>query len=304
AVTQTIQPSINEALTLSSNKLKTLKEIRKKGDLSYDQITTLQNNIFSKRDELYELNRQGELAEIEFKALLSISPKTNIKLNLSEDLLNGESLPATKSDIDRYVATSLEKRPEIREELLNLRISERNVKTSLLETLPGISFLFAANQDDNSFLEDREWLSLTASISQSITRLLTLPARYTRAKEEVNLANERRRALVAAVVSQVYIAQALYAQSKLNLDEADDIYEVAKDKFKRSQAMKENGLMGGLDLVDARLEYEVQRKKYYDQVLDLHANYARFMNVVGYDFVDVLNINAPALAYKEGILYE
>ncbi len=287
---QMLESSIADALVASDEKLEVLEYAEGYGDMSYNMIGELRKQITGKRKRLMDLQREKELAELQFKALLSIPPDREITLAYDEAKFEDSALDAGGGDFDALVKKALMQRPEIREELLNLKISERNVNAEILQTLPGLNVILGLNYDENSYLEDASWLSLTSGITQSITKLLTLPARREKAENEVDFANIKRKALVAAVISQVHIARIMLDKSYEALEEERRSFDFASKVANRRSLLREGGLVSGWEDINSQLQYEIEKIEYYNTLVDVHAAQARLINSVGHDLENVLDL--------------
>lgn len=300
ATAQVVKPDIDAALALSQMTLASLDTAQKNGDMPFDEIASRQQEILVKRARLKEIDEQLALSSLELKALISVPAQNPLTLNVDERWLALSRLPVNPQDTAKFVEHALENRPEIREELLNLKIAERNVNAAVYETIPGLNLLVTGNQDNNSFLEDEEWLSLTAGISASITRLLTLPARFEKAEKEVDLSHARRKALVAAVISQVHIADILLNQARASFAEEKRSFAISEKRSTRSRLYEENGLLNSIEGTSNRLDYEIARIELYDALTSVHLSLARLMNAAGFDLEEFLNLALPGITGERG----
>lgn len=283
AMGQRLRHSLSEAMDFSDDKLVALKTIRQNGDLPYDQIASIQQELLGNRKQLKNMYQGLSLADYELKALISFPPANELVLIVEDDWMSEDTLPNIKRSLEDYIDIALRKRPEIREELLNLKIAQRGLQSTVLDSFPGLNLLVSANDDDNVFLENSEWYNLTATLSQSITRLLTLPARYAKAEKDIDLANARRQALVAAVVSQIYIAKNLVDQAYQDYSEDMMSYNIAEQEAQRAQILKENGLLGGLEEATKKLGFEIAKIERFDSFAKAYNSYGRLANAAGFD---------------------
>ena len=311
ALFQKYEQETLELLEQSEQKLAELNTAKSNGDIGFDNIDKLKKNIFEIRAGLLENEKLQRLAEIELKALLSVNPTQPIRVAYEELDLDPEERFSKRKDIDSYVNRALKSRPEVKEEFLNLRVAQRSANIEVLNTIPGFSIFAAANNDDNSFLEERDWFSLTATISQSITRLLTLPTRHKKAEEEIALANARREALVAAVIFQVNIAYMGFSDTYNEFLEARRIFDVNESAKKRKDIMEENGLISGLETFVNSAQYQIDRIKLTQKLVDFLLSQQRLNHSVGdfsfYDVPDIkVKVEKPAPQAPEGkpLIYE
>jgi len=281
AYLQQFEADIENLLENSETQLFKLSQIRQSGDLAFDQIDERQQAIFQLRDNLKALKKERSFADLELKALLSIPPEKNIRLNYDDALIDIAMSAKDAKHVSTYVNDALSSRPEIHEELLNLRIASRNVNSEILQSFPGLNLLVAANNDDNNFLEDSAWYNMTASVSQSITSLLTLPARYKKAKNEIELADARRKALVAAVIFQVNIAYNQYQDAYADFIEENKRFDITHAAHGRDLLKKETGLLSGLDGFTKTAQYTLDHIAVHSKLSEVLIAEARLTQNVG-----------------------
>ncbi len=294
AMAQRLRASIQDAMNFSDDKLEALKTIRKNGDLPYEQIVSIQQDLLGNRRQLKNMYQSLSLADYELKAIISFPPSNTLTLVVKDDWLSEDHLPNVERSLDDYIDIALKKRPEIREELLNLKIAQRGLQSTILDSFPGLNLLVSANDDDNVFLENSEWYNLTATLSQSITRLLTLPARYAKAENDIDLANARRQALVAAVVSQIYIAKRLVDEAYRDYSEDMVSYDIAFGEAKRTKILKQHGLLGGLEEATKKLGFEIAKIERFNSFARAYSAYGRLVNAAGIDLHEYYNMPVQA----------
>ncbi len=280
---QKIRPDVESAIRQADDRLESLDVAEQNGDLPLDRLLSLKTEILSKKQNLQDAYNQLKLSEYELKTLLSIPLNQNIYIKVDDDWLNKNNIPSASLSVEKYVDESLSNRPEIKEELLELQISKRGLVSSVLETIPGLDLIVNYNTDSNSFLENQEWVGFTASLTQNITRILTLPFRYQKAQREIDVANSRRKALVAAVLTQTYIAKSIYDQSYQDYIDQTQIFKTSQKAFNRSQSYRDVGILNGVDNVSQILSFEVARIERFQRYVQAQSAYARFMNTLGYD---------------------
>lgn len=292
AALQQFQDKVKSLLKKSEEEIKVLKTAKADGDMSYDDIDNLQKDIYDKREKLLEVQKQYNLAGLELKALLSIPPDKPIILSFDKNKLDLSKHFSDLKSVNAYVDQALNNRPESREQFLNVRIAQRSVNEEIFKTFPGIGIVAAANNDDNSFLENNSWYDMTATISQSITRMLTMPARYEKSKGEVDLAQSRRRALLAAVVFQVNIAYAELGDAYKNYTEKKRSFDVSTDMKQRQDIMAEAGLVGGLKEFENDAQYTLDQVDLSKNLIDLLSAEAKLEHSIG-ETPENMSLDAP-----------
>ena len=273
--------TIGALLEQSEQELEKLSIAKKTGDIPFEKIDNLKKEIFETRSELLNQKKQQRLAEIELRAMLSVSPDKPLKLAYDALEQDFEKQIAELQNVDVYVDQALKARPEIQEEYLNLRITQRNLNAEVLSSFPGLKLFAAANNDDNSFLEEQDWFNLTATISQSITGLLTLPSRYKKSKEEIELANTRKKALIAAVIFQVNIAYMELQDTSTEFTEEKRVFDVSEDAIKRENALMDSGLSSTLENFVNVAQHESYKLQLEQKRVDVLLAHQRLKHSVG-----------------------
>jgi outer membrane protein TolC len=246
--------------------------------------------LLDKRKQLNDLKEGLMMAEIELKTLIDYPLDQPIKLDLEgRDWLSVGSIPQIKGDILQLEETAFQNRPELREEILNKRISSRDIKLSVLETIPGFSIFTGYNKDTNQYLAEPEWVDWTLSLTQSITKLITLPARHQRAVDVDELSDKRRHALVAAIITQVHVSKARYEFLSNSYNEMHEADLNNQQILKRAEDFSKVGMMAGPDLLNAEIDASVSHINKAFAYANVQDSYARFINTMGVDIWDADN---------------
>ena len=166
-------------------------------------------------------------------------------------------------------------------------ISMRNIERELKSTVPGLNLIYGRNYDGNSFLTENAWTDFTATISQSITDLLTLPKRYEAAKNREMLEQERRKALTAAIIAQVNIAQVRMGLAEANYSLAKSDYEIAKKQTLATTARQKMGAASGYDVVLAKTSIMAKEMQYHQAFAEMQKSYVDMIGTLGLSVADL-----------------
>ena len=307
AAAQRVAPVVRDLLQQAEKQISIVDQSVATGGIPLGDSDQLRGDLLDKKQQLMQLQDQLALAEIELKTMIAIPPSAKISLKLpSADWLKADTLPRLGQDMEKLEAMALVNRPEVREEFLNKKIAARNVKLTLFETLPGAELALDYNHDHNRYLSDPEWISITGSLIQNITKILTAPARYGKAKEEVRMADTRRQALVAAVLTQVHVARERfgYYSDSYNLVVATEDNKLRQ--MRRAEAFENAGLMGQTQMVGARLDAGIAQLNRVIAYAGAQEAYGRLIDTLGIDLwgegqTDGMSIPELAAALKENL---
>ena len=287
AIAQQALPILEGLLDETAVQLERIDQQQEQNLVPLGEAQAARGAIRAKREQLINMKQGLTLAEIELKTLIDYPLDQPIVLDVDgRNLLRGESLPRIKGDISKFEETAFLNRPEIREEILNKRISSRDMKMVIWESLPGIELLFTYNYDSNKYLAYNNWIDGIVGLTQSINKIITAPARYDRAKTVDLLADKRRQALIAAVITQIHVAKARYdALSEIyheNEKSADD----AKDVLERAFNYKGVGLMSDAELLNVKVDSTITLINRAFAFSEAQDAYGRFVTTMGVDLWD------------------
>lgn len=250
--------------------------------------------------QLSKMKHSLDLADVELKTLIDYPLDQELTLDVQgKDLLRtGSMLPAIKGDIDSFEETAFVNRPEVREEILNKRMSLRDIKMSLVESIPGVNLLFTYNYDSNNFLVYNRWIDSIVGLTASINKIITAPTRYKRAQNLDQLADRRREALIAAVITQVHVARARYDVLAQEYAETSVTVKNSEDAIKRAAAMTETGMMSKSQLLNIKIDASIAAVNLAFAYSDAQDAYGKFINTLGIDLWDAgdIGMSVPEFA--------
>ncbi|HIF25168.1 MAG TPA: TolC family protein [Micavibrio sp.] len=287
AIAQQSLPILDGLLMETNEQLARIEQQIEQNLVPLGEAQGARSTIRAQREQLINMKQGLDLAEIELKTLIDYPLDEPIVLATGgKNLLSGENLPKIKGDIAKFEETAFLNRPEIREELLNKRISTRDMKMVIWESLPGIELLFTYNYDSNKYLAYNNWIDGIVGLTQSINKIITAPARYDRAENVDLLADKRRQALIAAVITQIHVAKARYDALSEIYDENEKSAEDAKEILERAYNYKGVGLMSDAELLNVKIDSTItliNRAFAFSEVQDA---YGRFVTTMGVDLWD------------------
>lgn len=284
AAGQELRPRVRQLLTQADEQAAKIDKGIKAGIVVVSDARRMKSDLLAKKQQLIELESQVAFADLALKALIGLPPSAEVRLN-PEDVkwISRQRPPRVSGDLGALEKIALSHRPEIKEELLNKNIALRGIRLSVLETFPGANIILALNRDNNKFLVDQNWLSITGEISQSITKILTAPARYTQASNQSSMADARRQALLAAVITEVHVASV-----RLNYFNADyaSVESIAREKaedLRRARSFRNAGMTGDTEVVGAALDDGVARINERLAFAQVSESYGQLLSSLGID---------------------
>lgn len=249
-----------------------------------DRVTRLLQN----QRQLNDLYQVATLSESELKAISAIPTDMDVTLlSDPQKIENNLRKIINNKSVDSFINLALENRPEVRESFLNANVSARAVERELLSTLPGLNLIYSRNYDDNRFLNKSAWTDFSTTLTQSLTDFISLPTRYNAAKNRKVLEAERRKALTAAVIAQVHIAQIRMNLAEVNYNLAKSDYEIAKKQTYAITAHQKMGAASGYDSVLAKTSIMAKEMQYHQAFAEMQKSYVDMIGTLGLSVADL-----------------
>lgn len=233
-----------------------------------------------------------DLAKAELAALMNLPPTAQFTLVEAEE----RALPTVSADAATLEELALTRRPELRQEEYQARISADEARRQLLTLLPGIGLVVGSHTDSNAYLYNASWVESSAQVSWNLLRLLALPDMLKAQTSQENVDQARRLALSMAVLTQVRVAVGRYALAQQNLAIARDSNAVDQRMLSYARAGAETRTDTGLELIRAEvraLHSGYQRAGAYAAA---QAAMSRLNNSIGLDTLPKSSIEQLSLA--------
>lgn len=302
AVAQIMLPQIDVLLGKIENQLVNNDRQVEAGIVPLGDAQARKSQLLDKKMQLIRIKSGLKLADIELKTLTAYPLQEELTLDLQDqNPVLGATLPQIASTIETYEMKALTSRPEVREEILNKRISARDIKLSILESIPGAELLLTYNYDLNKFLVYNSWVDGIAGLTSSINKIITAPTRYKKAQNIDLLSDQRRQALVAAIITQVHVAMARYDTLSDEYAEQKQLVAHANKILDRAQNFNKVGLMSKAELLSMQVDASIANINKAFAYADAQDAYGRFINTLGIDLWDENNPNLSIENYADQI---
>lgn len=249
--------------------------------VSADEAGEKMAMLADRRRTLSDMQDRMQLAEIELKSMLSLPLDATLVLITPQKDIAGDVKRLTGESVSTQEWAALKVRPEMREEILKRNMTLQDTRSEILQTFPGFDLVFSKEYDSNKFLVDPNWSNFSAKIVQSLTGVLTLPARYDAAKNKEAVADARRQALNSAILAQVRIARARLNSSNDMVHSNQLARKAAARKSHGAGGKASQGLATRMDAMLAQLDYQVESMRADMAYADLQDAYAAMKITLG-----------------------
>ncbi|VAV96951.1 Outer membrane protein [hydrothermal vent metagenome] len=260
--------------------LRNSRSLAASGEAAPLTAMTYERELIGIKRQIYELRRDLTTAKTQLAALMNVSPGSRFSLKDSRRRGTRLSLPMKSSDM---IASALRNRPELREAMINVRITRQEADAALLELLPGANIYAAANIDTNDFLFNNNWLSWGAKASWNVMRLFAYPTKKAGIDAQKDLEKQRALAVTMAVMTQVHVARAKFAHSSRILAASRDYYRVQQRIRNKVRTKTDNEASSEQTLIREEMNALVARAKYDIAYAELQNAYANIYASMGVD---------------------
>lgn len=243
-------------------------------------------------------------SKVELSRLMGLKPGTQFEL--AEKIKEKYELPTISVPVEKLEKIALEYRPELQETRYQERISEDEIKTAMLQMLPGINLTAGINYDDNQYLLNNNWSSYGANISWNLLSVFNGPLKHKLAKTQLELAKQQKVALSMAVVSQVHLSLLDFYQAKKEYDLSEKYFSVAKDIYNIIENENALDVNGKLSLIKEKLNYLIANLRLSTSYAKVQNAYGKVISSIGKDSLDEktaisedMEIKKPLVVKKE-----
>jgi len=238
-----------------------------------------QRSLLELMDRMTELRKEMSLSRLELANIMNLKPATKYRVSVTDD----QAIPELEFDIDKLEHIALSSRPEIREEDYRKRISTLEVRKALLRMFPGLEISTGRNYDSNKFSFNNTWSTVGVQVSWNVFNLFSGSAAQKQAETQVELADVRRLALSAAILTQVHLTWQRYLESKDDYWLASELSSVENRINDNIVAAKQANRVGMSEVIMSRASAVAGRLRRGLAYADLRGSVSRIHNVLGTD---------------------
>ncbi len=297
AVAQSTLPQISALVSDIDQQLANNEQQAQLGVAPLGEIQTRKSQLLDRKAQLARFKSGLSLAQLELKTLIALPLEYDLQLDLEGlNPLEVNQLPAIQGSVENYEVKALTSRPEVREEILNKRISSRDIKLAVAESIPGAELLLTYNHDSNKFLVFNNWVDGIVGLTSSINQIITAPTRYKKAQNIDLLSDKRRQALVAAIITQVHVSLARYESLSDDYAAQTEMINHSNAILKRAQDYNTAGLMSKSELLNMKVDSSIAAINRAFAYADAQDAYGRFINTLG---IDLWDENNPDLSIED-----
>ena len=172
---------------------------------------------------LENINQELSSAQVDLAALINAPVGQGIQI-ATTDLKNIDD-QVTQVAVDKLEEVALQNNPDLREQHYNGRIAREETRRTMLRMFPNLSFNYGGKYDTDRYLLSNNWSEAGVQLSFNLMNLVTAGTQMKLAEAGVALADQRRMATQAAVLTQVHLSRLQVINARSQFDRADAIYD-------------------------------------------------------------------------------
>lgn len=226
-ISQQLSARIRDILQESEVALRRFKRLANSGKIDPRQGLKQQREILQVRYRVRSLQEQLAAGPLHLAALLNLPPGYPIRLSSAAVKLE---LPELASSATQFENLALLNRPELRIEDSKLKITNADIRKSMLEMFPHLELWGQISHDSNEYLHNNNWSEVGAQLTLNLLDGGKSYGRYEVYKTERGLAISRHRALSMAVIAQVHLALNRYSLARFKYLDSSELQQVS-DRF-------------------------------------------------------------------------
>lgn len=171
---------------------------------------------------------EQELSSAQVDLALLINAPLNQPLQIATTELQNISEEVVKVPVEKLEEIALQNNADLREQHYNARIARDETRRTLLRMFPNLTFNYGTKYDTDRYMLSNNWNEAGLQISFNLMNLATGETQMKLANAGVALADQRRLATQAAVLSQVHLSRLQVVNARSQFDRADAIFDADK----------------------------------------------------------------------------
>jgi outer membrane protein TolC len=171
---------------------------------------------------LENINQELSSAQLDLAGL--INAPLNQPIQIASTELKNISDEVNQVPVDKLEEVALQNNADLREQHYNARIAREETRRTMLRMFPNLTFNYGTKYDTDRYLLSNNWNEAGVQLSFNLMNLVTGPTQLKLAEAGVALADQRRVAAQAAVLTQVHLARLQVINARSQFERADAIY--------------------------------------------------------------------------------
>jgi outer membrane protein TolC len=228
---------------------------------------------------LENINQELSSAQVDLASL--INAPLNAPIQIAATDLQNISDEISLVPVEKLEETALQRNPDLLEQNYNGRIAREEIRRTMLRMFPHLSFNYGMKYDSDRYLLNNNWNEVGVQLSFNLMNIFTASRQIKLAEAGVALADQRRMAAQAAVLTQVHLSRLQVMNARSQYERADQIY--ATDK-RITEVMKNRQMVQAqskLDLVSTETASVLSLLRRYQALAQVQVAENRMLATLG-----------------------
>lgn len=228
---------------------------------------------------LENINQELSSAQVELASLVNAPLDKPIQIATTD--LKNISDQVSQVSVDKLEEVALQNNPDLREQHYNARIAREETRRTLLRMFPNLSFNYGTKYDTDRYLLSNNWNEAGVQLSFNLMNLFTAGTQMKLADAGVALADQRRMAAQAAVLTQVHLSRLQVINARSQYDRADAIFETDSQIAKVMRNRQMVAAQSKLDLVSTETASVLSLLRRYQALAQVQVAENRMLATLG-----------------------
>jgi outer membrane protein TolC len=243
ATAQKLKKDIESTIADASDALEQSRTVEKRGLKSPIDALKYQKSLLDNIKILSMIDQELSTAKIELNQLINLPAKSNLKLEDPDKIAVPNAY--AKAETEEFEVRAMMANADLKESIYNARIAVEETRKSMLRLFPGLTFNTGPQHSTNKHYINKDWVESSANISFNLWNLISAPSAIKSARQNKELAAQKRMMMQMAIISQVHLSKmqllnsnAIFQQSS-EIDSVDGrIAEITTNRYMQGKASK------------------------------------------------------------------
>lgn len=279
ASAQLLKDNVQRIITTAEEALSDSRNVASERVRNPLEALRYQRQLLENLRLLENINHELSSAQVDLAALINAPVGQTVQIATTN--LKNIKDHVSQVSIDRLEAVALQNNPDLREQSYNTRIALEETRRTMLRMFPNLSFNYGAKYDTDRYLLSNHWNEAGVQLSFNLMNLFTADSQMKLAEAGVALANQRRLAAHAAVLTQVHLARLQLLNARLQYERADAIYETDSEIARVMSNRQSVAAQSKLDVVSTETASVLSLLRRYQALAQVQVAESRMLATLG-----------------------
>jgi outer membrane protein TolC len=254
---------------------------------------SVSRDILTAQREINQLRASLAGSSEQLKQLINVPIGQPVKL---KDTRDSSIQKASILAPDEATVAAMENRPEIRQIMYQLRITDDEVNAQILQVLPGIGLQTGLANASLTALTASNWIGWGAKSAWHLMNLLRLPVSMDAIDSQKDLLRQQGLAMAVSISMQVHISSVQVAMQRQALLDSERLLSVQRQLERHEAASVSVGQASVQALTKERITTVLAEARRGIAYADLEGAYGLYLTSLGADLLDMTKIPSASVS--------